>query len=311
MITGIASKGYSQDVIFHKNGSEIKAQVIEITETEVMYKKFTNPTGPTYNLKIDNIIRILYGNGDEDIFNEEEPPAQKPVARKTEVDNPTVRQQADETDAYNRRSSAAARRAALTREEQSAPSGSNPARSSYGSSNRRTDYDRQNRRIAEKPVEINSDYNTASLRRGYIGLSFGYSECFEDSEAGGSLLGINFGYLYHPHIGIAAMAYSATYDKYRGNAGLLVGPLISIGRAYGNFAFDFRPMIGFAGITPRNDYSGSFEFDENEIIAFDLGFSFRWSCGRHVSVLANIDFLGGPNDYGSANLSVGVNYRLP
>lgn len=62
--------GMAQDVIIAKNGNKISGKVTEITDSEVKYKKASNPTGPTYTLKIDDLIRIDYENGSADIFSE-------------------------------------------------------------------------------------------------------------------------------------------------------------------------------------------------------------------------------------------------
>ena len=41
---------YSQDIITKKDGTDIKAKVSEISDSEVKYKKYENPDGPTYSL---------------------------------------------------------------------------------------------------------------------------------------------------------------------------------------------------------------------------------------------------------------------
>lgn len=61
-------KNYSQDIIIKRNGDEIKAKVIEITNTLVKYKKHSNLSGPIYNIEKKNILMIRYQNGEKDIF---------------------------------------------------------------------------------------------------------------------------------------------------------------------------------------------------------------------------------------------------
>ena len=49
-LTVAASAANAQDIIVKRDGSEIKANVTKVTSTEVEYKKFGNPSGPTYTL---------------------------------------------------------------------------------------------------------------------------------------------------------------------------------------------------------------------------------------------------------------------
>ncbi|MBQ6732691.1 MAG: hypothetical protein IJR06_06195 [Paludibacteraceae bacterium] len=56
------------DKIYLKNGNEILAIVKEVNETEIKYKKESNPDGPVYHLDIQDVLMILYPNGEKDIF---------------------------------------------------------------------------------------------------------------------------------------------------------------------------------------------------------------------------------------------------
>jgi hypothetical protein len=59
----------AQDIISLKGGEEIKAKVIEITDTEVKYKRWDNrKKGPMYTTKKQNISVIAYKNGTKDVF---------------------------------------------------------------------------------------------------------------------------------------------------------------------------------------------------------------------------------------------------
>jgi hypothetical protein len=62
---------YSQDVITKKTSEDIQAKVLEVTTTEIKYKKFDNINGPTYTLLKSDVLMIRYENGTKDIFNEE------------------------------------------------------------------------------------------------------------------------------------------------------------------------------------------------------------------------------------------------
>lgn len=54
---------FSQDVIVYTDGSEVKAKVTEITDTDVKYKKWENVTGPTYSASKSKIFQLRYENG--------------------------------------------------------------------------------------------------------------------------------------------------------------------------------------------------------------------------------------------------------
>ncbi|MCD4792541.1 MAG: hypothetical protein K8R54_04855 [Bacteroidales bacterium] len=60
----------AQDVITKTDGSDISAKVLEITITEVKYKKFENLSGPIFTLLKSDVLMIRYENGTKDIFNE-------------------------------------------------------------------------------------------------------------------------------------------------------------------------------------------------------------------------------------------------
>lgn len=61
----------AQDVIVRKNGDEIQAKVLAVSDSEIGYKKWSNPNGPTYTLSKDDVFMIKYINGDKDVFNDE------------------------------------------------------------------------------------------------------------------------------------------------------------------------------------------------------------------------------------------------
>lgn len=64
---------FAQDVIIKKNADEVQAKVLEIGESTVTYKKFSNPNGPSYTIPKSDIFMIKYQNGDKEVFKEEAP----------------------------------------------------------------------------------------------------------------------------------------------------------------------------------------------------------------------------------------------
>jgi hypothetical protein len=68
-VVGFVLAANAQDVILKKDGSEIPAKVIEITDQQVKYKDFNFQDGPTRNLNISEVFMITYENGQKEVFN--------------------------------------------------------------------------------------------------------------------------------------------------------------------------------------------------------------------------------------------------
>lgn len=62
----------AQDIIVKKDGTTIKAKVERVTDTVIEYKKFSNLTGPTYTIKILDLLAINYENGETETFSNTE-----------------------------------------------------------------------------------------------------------------------------------------------------------------------------------------------------------------------------------------------
>jgi hypothetical protein len=60
-----------QDNIILKNGDEIKSKVLEISPTELKYKKW-NQESPIYSILKKDVFIILYENGTKEVFETEE-----------------------------------------------------------------------------------------------------------------------------------------------------------------------------------------------------------------------------------------------
>lgn len=60
---------FAEDIICFKNGDIVKAEIFEITSSEVKYKKSTNPSGSTYVINKTEILSIQYSNGEIERFN--------------------------------------------------------------------------------------------------------------------------------------------------------------------------------------------------------------------------------------------------
>ncbi len=62
------SKDGCGDIIIMKNGDEVKCKVTEINETEVQYKRCDNLDGPIVIVKKQEIFKIKYANGSEELI---------------------------------------------------------------------------------------------------------------------------------------------------------------------------------------------------------------------------------------------------
>ena len=62
---------YAQDTIVSRNGDKISSKVLEVTTTEIKYKRFDNIDGPTYSILKSDVSVIKYQNGTSDDFNNE------------------------------------------------------------------------------------------------------------------------------------------------------------------------------------------------------------------------------------------------
>lgn len=64
----LVSSSYSQDVIIFHNGDMIESKIMEISDSEIKYKKYDNLDGPLYVVLKKDIFMINYSTGEKDIF---------------------------------------------------------------------------------------------------------------------------------------------------------------------------------------------------------------------------------------------------
>ncbi len=83
-ITGMAT---AQDVIVKTDNSTILSKVLEITSTEIKYKKWDNEDGPLYSISRSEIKSINYENGEVENFSEVTQTSQKPQPPKVQYLN--------------------------------------------------------------------------------------------------------------------------------------------------------------------------------------------------------------------------------
>ena len=59
----------AQDIIVLRDGSMIDANVVEISPTEIRYKRFSHLDGPTIVVLVSDVLSIRYENGTVEVFN--------------------------------------------------------------------------------------------------------------------------------------------------------------------------------------------------------------------------------------------------
>lgn len=65
---------FSQDLITKKNGEEIKAKILEVTQNEIKYKNFDQQNGPLFTIPKYEIFMVRYENGTKDVLNSKNSP---------------------------------------------------------------------------------------------------------------------------------------------------------------------------------------------------------------------------------------------
>lgn len=90
--TGIA---VAQDVIVKRDNTTVLSKVIEVTSTEIKYKKWSNQDGPTYSISRSEVTSINYQNGDVDKFNDNAAitPAPQPTVSYPQAQTQSVQHQ--------------------------------------------------------------------------------------------------------------------------------------------------------------------------------------------------------------------------
>ena len=58
----------AQDIIITTDAKKIESTIFEVSKTEIKYKDFANPNGPTFVLSTDEISSVIYANGQVQLF---------------------------------------------------------------------------------------------------------------------------------------------------------------------------------------------------------------------------------------------------
>jgi hypothetical protein len=68
LLLTVSLSAYCQDKIYKRDGSTLTVLVKEISDKNVKYKKYDNQAGPDYSIAKDDVEKIQYQNGSEDVF---------------------------------------------------------------------------------------------------------------------------------------------------------------------------------------------------------------------------------------------------
>ncbi|QDA60443.1 hypothetical protein [Hymenobacter jejuensis] len=66
----LTAPAWAQDVLTKQNGDELQVKVLEISPTEVKYKRTDNPDGPLISVRKSEVFMIRYANGTKEILSQ-------------------------------------------------------------------------------------------------------------------------------------------------------------------------------------------------------------------------------------------------
>lgn len=67
----LSSLSFAQDIIITKDKERIQAKIMEVSQDEIKYKKFTYQDGPIFSIDIDEVVTVAYENGEVEVYDEE------------------------------------------------------------------------------------------------------------------------------------------------------------------------------------------------------------------------------------------------
>ena len=78
-LTLFAGAARAQDMLTKRNGDELAVKVLEITPTEVKYRRTDNPDGPLISVWRADVFMIRYANGTREVMSPTNAPVTAPV----------------------------------------------------------------------------------------------------------------------------------------------------------------------------------------------------------------------------------------
>jgi hypothetical protein len=96
---------FAQDIIVKQNRDQIKSKIIEVSIDIIKYKDFDSQDGPIRNIKISDVLTIIYSNGKVETFNQgsiqtsvpdtkptQRQPSEQKIQQKTATDAPVEKE---------------------------------------------------------------------------------------------------------------------------------------------------------------------------------------------------------------------------
>ena len=68
VLTFAVGTAQAQDLLTKQNGDELQVKVLEITPTEVRYRRSDNPDGPLISVRRSDVFMVRYANGTKEMF---------------------------------------------------------------------------------------------------------------------------------------------------------------------------------------------------------------------------------------------------
>lgn len=68
IFAGLCTNAAAQDIIRTKDGRSIEAKILQVDDSSISYKRYSNQNGPTFTIPISQIESVKYQNGDNDVY---------------------------------------------------------------------------------------------------------------------------------------------------------------------------------------------------------------------------------------------------
>ncbi len=81
---------FAQDMIVRRDGSVVQAKIMEVSSSEIKYKRHSNPDGPLFTLKTTEIVSVNYENGEVDHYDQAAEPTPAPAAEPAKPTEPQL-----------------------------------------------------------------------------------------------------------------------------------------------------------------------------------------------------------------------------
>ncbi|MCC9165589.1 hypothetical protein [Pontibacter harenae] len=67
-----SNASFAQDIVTKKNGEDVKLKVLEISQTEIKYKRYESLEGPIYTMSKADVLKITFEDGTVEVYDVED-----------------------------------------------------------------------------------------------------------------------------------------------------------------------------------------------------------------------------------------------